>query len=103
MVFALGNLCSPKCLSLLAALRTRAMQWIHATRVLSLEAETPLRRLKANIFCDGRPTFVSSLPGRFFLNFESAGSQVPSYLPSNDNARPNDLRLNTRLDCDVEQ
>jgi hypothetical protein len=71
MVFALGNLYSLKCWSLLAALRTRAIRWAHATCALSVEAETPLRSLEANIVCDGCPTFVPSLPGHFFLSLES--------------------------------
>jgi hypothetical protein len=74
MVFALGNLYSLKCSSLLAALRTRTIQWAHGTCVLFLEAETPLRSLEANIVCDGCPSFVPSLPGRFFLKFESTGT-----------------------------
>lgn len=94
MAFGFGNRYSLKCSNLLAALRTRAIQWAHATCVLSLEAETPLRSLEANIVCGGCPTsFVPSLPGRFFLKFESAGNQAACRLPSNDNAGPNDQRL----------
>jgi hypothetical protein len=86
MVFGLGNLYSLKCWSPLAALRTRAIQWAHATGVLSLEAEAPLRSLKASILREGCPRFVPSLPGRFLLKFESAGTQAACCLPSNDNA-----------------
>jgi hypothetical protein len=93
MAFGFGNRYSLKCSNLLAALRTRAIQWAHATCVLSLEAETPLRSLEANIVCDGCPSFVPSLPGRFFLRLESAGTQAARCLPSNDNAGPNDHRL----------
>jgi hypothetical protein len=93
MVFALGNLYSLKCSSLLAALRTGVIQWARATGVLSLEAETPLRSLKTNILREGCPSFVPSFPGRFFLKFESTGTQAACCLPSNDNAEPNDGRL----------
>jgi hypothetical protein len=93
MAFGFGNRYSLKCSNLLAALRTRAIHWAHATFVLSLEAETPLWSLGANIVCDGCPSFVPSLPGRFFLKFESAGTQAARCLPSNDNAGPNDQRL----------
>jgi hypothetical protein len=86
MAFALGNLYSLKCSGLVAALRTRAIQWAHAMGVLSLEAETPLRSLKTNILGEGCPTFVPSLPARFLLKFESAGTQTACCLPNNDNA-----------------
>jgi hypothetical protein len=93
MVFALGNLYSLKCSSLLAALRTRAIQWAHAMAVLSLEPETPPQSLKTNILREGCASFVPSFPGRFFLKFESTGTQAVCCLPSNDNAEPNDGRL----------
>jgi hypothetical protein len=96
MVFAVGNLYPLKCWNLLAAWRTRTKQWAHATYALSLETETPQRSLKANI-CDGCPTVVPSLPGRFFLIFDGARTQPPCCLPSNDNAVPNDHRF-----CAVE-
>src|SRR4051812_6159283 len=93
MLFAFGNLYSLKCRSLLAALRTRAIQWSHATGVLSLAAETPLRSIKTHIIREGCPSFVPSLPGRFLLKFESAETRAACCLPSNDNAEPNDDRL----------
>src|SRR5947209_6690236 len=93
MVFAFGTPYSLKCRSLLAALRTRAIQWAHATGVLSLEAETPLRSIKTNVLREGCPSFVPTLPGRFFLKFESAEPQAACCLPSNDNAEPNDHRF----------
>jgi hypothetical protein len=86
MVFVISNLYSPKCWSLLAALRTRAIQWAHATGLLSFEAEAPLRSLKASIHREDCPRFVRNLPGRFFLKLESAGTQAACCLPSNDNA-----------------
>jgi hypothetical protein len=93
MVFAFENPYSLKCWSLLTVLRTRAIQWAHATGVLSLEAETPLRSIKTNVLREGCPSFVPTLPGRFFLKFESAETQAAYCLPSNDNAGPNDHRL----------
>jgi hypothetical protein len=92
MVFALGNLYSLKCWSLLGALRTRAIQLAYATCAPSLQTKTQLWSLKGNI-SDGCPAFVPSLPGRFFLNFEGAGIQAPCCSPSNDNAVPNDHRF----------
>jgi hypothetical protein len=93
MLFAFGNLYSLKCRSLLDALKSRAIQWAHATGVLSLEAKTRLRSIKTHIFREGCPSFVPSLPGPFCLKFESAETQAACCLPSNDNAEPNAHRL----------